>query len=258
LPHPSSNLSSSPQLQGVGHQLIKLKTVDSTNNYAMASVHAGLASHGTIYYAESQTAGKGQREKGWVSEPGKNITLSIVLEPLFLQIPQQFQLSAAIAVACHDFLCSKVKTEFTIKWPNDLYWNDRKAGGILIENVIQGGRWKYAIAGIGINVNQERFPEGLSHAVSLRQITGTSYPVDELIHELAGRVEARISELRNGDFGTLQRYNELLFGRDQWVRLKKGNIAFETKVKEVNASGQLITEDSLQRSFDFGEVTLVL
>src|SRR5882757_6514301 len=94
--------SKNSNLLSIGHSFIELGSVDSTNNYAMAQVHAGMAFHGTMFFAYDQWAGKGQRGKSWTSTPGENILLSTVLEPVNLPIIQQFALSAAVALACHD------------------------------------------------------------------------------------------------------------------------------------------------------------
>ncbi|HXL72345.1 MAG TPA: biotin--[acetyl-CoA-carboxylase] ligase, partial [bacterium] len=146
-------------LLSIGHAFIELGSVDSTNNYAMARAAAGLADHGTLYFAHEQWAGKGSRGRTWTSKPGENIILSAVLEPVALVSSQAFALSACVALACHDLFSQYAGAEATrIKWPNDLYWGDRKAGGILIENNFRGDRWAFAIAGIGININQTEFP----------------------------------------------------------------------------------------------------
>jgi BirA family biotin operon repressor/biotin-[acetyl-CoA-carboxylase] ligase len=122
------NLLSYP---AIGQRLIILPSIDSTNNYAMGQANAGLAGHGTVYFALEQTAGKGQRGKSWITTVGENIMMSVVIEPQSLKINDQFLLSAAIALGCYDFFKSYAGDEISIKWPNDIYWRDRKAGGYL-------------------------------------------------------------------------------------------------------------------------------
>jgi len=121
-----------------GGNLTILESVDSTNNYAMAMVRTGLAKHGDGYFANAQLQGKGQRGKVWQTEPGTNIILSLAMRPLNLTLSRQFHFSAAIALAVRDFFDAYSGGDTTIKWPNDIYWRDRKAGGILIENIIVG------------------------------------------------------------------------------------------------------------------------
>ncbi len=234
-----------------------LDTVGSSNNYAMQQVHDGLAKHGMAWFASEQTAGKGQRGKNWASEKGKNIALSLVLEPGKLKITNQFHLSAAIALTAFELLKTYAGEEIKIKWPNDLYWRDRKAGGVLIENKFQGKTWKWAVIGIGINVNQTEFNKDLINPVSLKQVTGKTFDVIKLAKELHFLLMKNLEAARNLD-ETLQRYNEQLYKINQLVTLRKAGIKFETVIKEVSPQGKLITVDAIEREFDFGEVEWVL
>ncbi|MEO6316868.1 MAG: biotin--[acetyl-CoA-carboxylase] ligase, partial [Chitinophagaceae bacterium] len=104
----------------------------------MAKVRTGLAKHGDGYFAMAQVQGKGQRGKAWLTDPGTNIILTLVLNTSGLQLAQQFLFNAAIALGIHDFFAANAGDETTIKWPNDIYWRDRKAAGLLIENIIGG------------------------------------------------------------------------------------------------------------------------
>ena len=246
-----------------------LDSVDSTNNYAMAKVHAGLAKHGDGWYAHHQTTGKGQRGKKWHTGNGKNIAISIVIEPSRLLISEQFKLSAATALACFDFFSAYAGDETTIKWPNDIYWRDRKAGGILIENVIgkstgtaspaNRSKWKFAIAGIGININENSFDTELTNAVSLKQITGKDFEPVELAKQLHQLVLKRVHELYEKPFeAVLKEYNKHLYKINQPVWLKKNNIDFESVIKGVTETGQLYTTDRIDNFFDFGEVEWIL
>ena len=125
----------------LGLPFIELQSVDSTNNYARQQIHAGLAQHGLAIFTHEQVAGKGQRGKVWATEKGTNIILSLVIKPQPLQLTQQFQLSACAAVAVHEFFMKYAGDETKIKWPNDLYWQDRKAGGILVESIVGSREW---------------------------------------------------------------------------------------------------------------------
>ena len=249
-----------------------LDSVGSTNNYAMAKVHAGLAKHGNAYYCAIQTEGKGQRGKNWHTGNGQNIALSIIIQPAQLLVRQQFILSALVALACYEFFEAYAGDETKIKWPNDIYWNDRKAGGILIENVIGSVKqentdiyqnvntiWKYAIVGIGININQILFDKELSNVVSLKQITGKNYDVIDLAKALHFKVLNMLDKLSANSFEEiLFLYNQHLYKKDCLVKLKKGNIVFETRIKSVSEKGELCTIDAVERFFNFGEVQWVL
>lgn len=236
-----------------------LDKVDSTNNYAIATVHAGMATHGMAWFAKQQTAGKGQRGKEWVSNRSKNIILSIAVVPLGLLASQQFYLSATVALGCYDFFSKHASGATAIKWPNDLYWNDRKAGGILIENVFKGKNWNWAVIGIGININETQFSANTINAVSLKQITGKEYDVIALAKELYEKIMQRYEYLQTGNFkAILEEYNEYLFKKNCTVLLKKDNARFETRIKKVNEYGQLVTDDKMERVFNWGEVEWVL
>lgn len=236
-----------------------LDTVDSTNNYAMARVQAGMASHGMAWFAHEQTAGKGQRGKGWETQPGKNIAMSLVLQPDFLDARQQFYLSAAIALACFEFFSGYAGEETKIKWPNDLFWRDRKAGGVLIENVFHGKKWKWAIVGIGININQVSFDKAIKNPVSLKQITGKEFDTVALAKELYTLLMKKIQELSTRSFDKiLEDYNTHLYKLNKNVLLKIENSIFETVIKTISAEGKLLTVDSTDREFDFGEVEWIL
>jgi len=236
-----------------------LDTVDSTNNYAMGQVHAGLARHGAGWFARVQTAGKGQRGKSWAAEPGLNIALSVVVQPAFVSIQQPFAMSAAVAAVCFDFFNGYAGAGTAIKWPNDIYFGDRKAGGILIENIFQGSDWKWAVAGMGININQMAFNDHLKNAVSLKEISNKEYDVEQLARELHALLIERLSDPQfMQKERLLDHYNTHLYKRNQTVKLKRENMVFETTIRGVTGNGQLITEDVVERHFDFGSVEWLL
>ena len=242
------------QNRQIGDPFVELESVDSTNNYAMAQVHAGLAFHGMVFFAHEQFAGKGQRGKVWAATTGENIMMSIVLQPFFLTTDHQFALSATIALACYDFLDTYCPGDITIKWPNDLYWRDRKAGGILIETVLQGSGWSYAICGIGININQTEFSSQLINPVSLHMATGKKYEPVAMAKELCRHLENRYNRLRNLDNVWLDNYNSVLYKKNQTVHLKHGSVYLKACINGVNSKGQLHTGGDQVRVFNFGEI----
>ena len=245
-------------LLAIGHSFVELEWVDSTNNYAMAQARAGKAAHGTLVFAHDQREGKGQRGRAWESRPGENIVLSAVLEPVAFPPSAAFGLSAAVALACHDLFSRYAGPEsVTIKWPNDLYWNDRKAGGILIENQFKGIRWVLAVAGMGININQVVFDVAARTPVSLRQITGRTFDVPALARELGAFLDRRYSEWEAGE-PLIGAYNRVLYRRDEEVQLKKDQAVFRTRIEGVSPGGQLVTRDVLERRFNFGEVEWII
>lgn len=233
------------------NQLIELESVDSTNNYAMARIHEGLASNGMIYLARHQWAGRGQRGKTWVSEPGQNLIMSVVVEPSPLNISQQFLFSAAVAMAILDLLEGFQIQNLKIKWPNDIYWNDRKAGGLLIESIVSGQTWSWAVIGIGLNLNQLDFPGEIPNAISLRQITGAMYEPVDIARSLTYGIRERISILYKNPDQILLEFNNSLYKKDQIITFRKNDEIFVSALKGINANGWMITEDGI---FKPGEV----
>ena len=130
--------------------------------------------------AVEQYAGRGQVGTQWESEKGKNLTASILLYPSFISPTNQFNLSIAVSLGIRDALHNILKQEVWIKWPNDIYVNNKKIGGILIENILQGSTWKYAIIGIGINVNQTAFSTDAKNPTSIREILHESYVIVDI------------------------------------------------------------------------------
>ncbi len=247
----------------------------------MAQVRTGLANHGDGFFAMAQVKGKGQRGKTWVTEPGTNIILTLVMRPQGLLLQQPFKFSAAIALAVHDFFSFYAGSETTIKWPNDIYWRDRKAGGILIESVVANRasaadnqeslvlspapsdyrlptdeyrlneRW--AIIGTGININQTDFPPAIRNAVSLKQVTGKNWDVIELAKDLCGKIQYRYEQLLT-DSSWLHAYNDRLYKKGQTVKFKKDSRIFTATVQEVDLQGRLVLKTAAEEYFGFGEI----
>lgn len=238
------------------NSVVILTSVDSTNNYAMGMIRDGVAKHGGAWFSYEQTHGKGRRGKVWNAEKGKNIILSIAVNTRFLTVYQHFFLSVAVSLGCIDFFTKYAGDETKIKWPNDIFWNDRKAGGILIENVIKGNAWQWAVIGIGFNINQTEFNlDSIHKPVSLKQITGKNFDIIQLANELYEAIMRRYDELQNKGYEKmLEEYNQYLFGLRKTVKLKKDNAVFETTIKGVSPQGKLITADTIEREFGFDEV----
>lgn len=235
-----------------------LSSVESTNNYAMAKLHAGMVDHGFCLLALEQTAGRGQRGKQWLSKPGHNITMSSVFSPE-MQAHNRlhtfpFVFSASMALGCYDFIKDFNISGVSIKWPNDLYINDRKAGGILIENTYKGDTWHRSVVGTGININQDEFPEAARQPISLKMITGLQYNIITLGKKLFDYLLNRFET--TGD-ATMAEYNSLLYRKGAEVKLKKDNIVFSAVVDHVSESGELVTGGRIEQRFKVGEVEFV-
>jgi BirA family biotin operon repressor/biotin-[acetyl-CoA-carboxylase] ligase len=269
LPQPLQPGPLEPSPKTIGLPFIELQSVDSTNNYARQQIHADLAVHGMSVFAHNQTEGKGQMGRKWVSEKEANIALSVIIQPSFLTPMQQFHLSACAAVSAHELVSKYAGNDTKIKWPNDLYWQDRKAGGVLIESVIssklspvsnpESRGWLWAIIGIGINVNQTIFPDWLPNPVSLKQITGKSFDTVLLAKEFCGMLNKNFIILRNGGFEKIYAlYLASLYKKDSAVKFKKGSRIFEATIKTVSQSGKLIVKHGIEEVLDFAEVEWLL
>ena len=260
-------MSQPPATPTIGLPFIELPSVDSTNNYARALIRGEYLPerqeeprHGMAVFAHQQTAGKGQRGKSWEAEKDTGIALSVLLKPGFLGTGQQFQLSATVAVAVEAFFRKYAGDETKIKWPNDLYWQDRKAGGILIENSLSGsGSWEWAIVGIGININQTRFPSELPNPVSLKQITGKEFNPLLLVHDLCRELDIAYRQLETTGFPAIyEHYCARLYKAGQSTRFKKETRVFEALVKNVTPDGRLLLQHGTEEEYNFGEIEWVI
>ncbi len=200
----------------LGAPLIELPSIDSTNIYAMEQIKAGKAISGSCYNTPFQTHGKGQHGRIWESEKGQNLLCSYVLELKSLNPSKnwgpedQKGLSAAVAIGAKAFFGAHAGDETLIKLPNDIYWRDRKAGGILIENSLRGTEWTWAVIGIGFNINQTSFSPDAPNPVSLRQITGRQWEIARLQTELSKALTERIQNwIQVGEEATIENMKPL-------------------------------------------------
>ena len=239
----------------IGNPLTILEQIESSNNYATGLALQGLAQHGHAVLARFQSAGKGQRGRTWLGAPGQNIALSVVLDMKGTDLSRNFDLSMAISLGVYDYIFETTGQKTRIKWPNDIYLYDRKAVGILIENKITGQCWRWAIAGIGINMNQERFPEEMADkAVSLRQLTGQLYDIEEAARQLCTYLETRYQQFLQRPDSLLRDYNEVLYLKDQKATLCYKGTSYLCRIQGVDAFGRLRIEGAPVPYFQFGEV----
>lgn len=226
--------------------LYALDTIDSTNNYAISLLDDGMAHHGDVVWALEQTAGKGQRGKKWEAKPGENIMMTLLVQPGQVLTNNPFHLNMLVANTITSYFRNIYPYwNVTIKWPNDIFINAKKTVGILIENVFRGSQWSYAIIGMGINVNQDTFPEHLVNATSLLIESGLGYELKEIITDLRAGI---LNQLQGSDGGSFEKvrqvYNENLFGVGTFrsFRLSTDEDPFEAKVLEVDAEGMLVLQ----------------
>lgn len=242
----------------IGEPFLVLDTVDSTNVHALQLAAGQDVGHGTVVFARRQTAGKGQRGQSWQAEPGSSILMSVVLDTAGIEGGCGFPLSVAAALAGSDLLRGLLGEAARIKWPNDLYWQDSKAGGILIENILRGGHCRRSVVGIGINVNQAAFDASLPNPVSIRQATGHLHDPEALAKDLCVHLEARLSALAAGEWsGLLSAYNGRLYGRGRPLRFRGEEGVFTGIVEAVDAQGILTILRPQAVRYRHGEVAFV-
>lgn len=225
-------------MAGTDLKLIELEFTDSTNNYAMQLVNDDKAQPGTTVVARSQGGGKGQRGRKWTDTPGESLLMSVVLAPK-QPLTEQFVFSASVAVAIANVLQNMVgDTPVAIKWPNDIIINDKKAGGILIENVLRGSNWTHSVIGFGLNVNQTEFPDSLPNATSLQIVTGKDFEINALARQIGEHVLAS-SLFPKSAQRTMENYNELLYRKGLMQQFEDNGAMREAKIMGVNSDGTI-------------------
>ena len=232
----------------LGLPFTELTEVDSTNIYAMNQVKTNLAGHGAAFLAQKQWAGKGQMGKVWEAQSGQNILLSLVLDPKKLVFNgsdlDPSIVSMFIAVGTFNFFTRYGGDETRIKWPNDIYWRDRKAAGILIENSFRGPIWQWSIAGMGVNINQTNFGTELNKAVSLKQITGKTYLVKDLAVELCKHIQDALDILVTQGPDVLNTlYNNALYKKGELVTVAVNEVIKTVTICRVLSNGYLEIEN---------------
>jgi BirA family transcriptional regulator, biotin operon repressor / biotin---[acetyl-CoA-carboxylase] ligase len=245
----------------VGQNFVRLTEADSTNNFLRNLLsNSKPLPEGTVIMAENQYEGRGQQQNGWQTEPGKNLTFSILLNPVFLPLTSQFDLTRAISLGVFDALEPLLGEKLKIKWPNDIYYGEYKLGGMLIENIVQGGQIKSSIIGIGLNINQEVFPPNLPNAVSVKQILHADYDLKALLSEICRHVEAWYLNLRAGKLSFIrENYLSRLYWLNEKQSFKTQSGIFSGTIKDVRDNGLLVVENNNggQLEFNLKEIEFI-
>lgn len=224
----------------IGKVMQSLQEVDSTNAYLRRLLDSGEnVPDGSIVSAASQSAGRGQGNRQWLSEPGQNITMSILFRPAFLSPRHLFYFNKSVALSLCEF-ASDYTSGCRIKWPNDLYAERCKIGGVLIESLLAGDTVKYVITGIGININQEKFPPGLPNPASLRMLTKKTYDLQELAEGMSICIERNYLRLRASDFHTLDAaYHASLYGMGKEMQFLCKGKSVRGTIQNVDPEGRI-------------------
>ncbi len=240
-------------------QIIRLKDIGSTNEYLLRLALQQPGWEGAVM-SEHQNAGKGMGNNKWESEVGKNLLFSILLHPTWLPIHNQYLLSMAEAVAIHEVLSEYVQ-EITIKWPNDIYWRNRKISGTRIDTNIIGNRIGDMIIGTGININQKTFISDAPNPVSLWQITHTEYNITDILHKILAAFEHYYTMMTNADYNTIiHQYHINMYRRKGFHKYRDTNGEFEAAIKEVLPNGilKLQRTDYTISEYLFKEVEFII
>ncbi|WP_242926814.1 biotin--[acetyl-CoA-carboxylase] ligase [Pontibacter vulgaris] len=247
-----------PNTLFMGQQLYFLPVCESTNSEAQQLLLKNEATEGCTVITDEQTKGRGQRGNVWEAAPGKNITLSVILSPTFVAVRHQFYLNMAVSLAVLDLLHEQGATEALIKWPNDLYLEDKKLGGILIENTINSYSLQHSIVGIGLNINQLHF--GHATATSLAMLLGYDLDLNKLIARLLELLEKRYLELRNGKTEKLRyEYLQALYRYQERHTFEVNGKRVEGSIVGINEDGRLAVEiENELRYFAFKEIAYVI
>lgn len=222
----------------------------------MQLIDADKAQPGMTVLTKAQTKGKGQRGKTWADQPGESLLMSLVTEPQ-LGLEHQFVFSATVATAIVKVLERLYpKWQIHIKWPNDIIINDKKAGGILIENILRGSKWSYAVIGFGLNVLQKDFSPDLPAATSLYLASGVLFEVDQLLQLLRQEIIQQLTRPESTDT-VMHTYNKHLYQKNAWQQFDQDSRETYYLLKQVHTNGQLETVDGegATHFFNHGDIT---
>lgn len=240
-------------------KLIRLDETDSTNRF-LREYHSEEGLRMTVAVAAYQTNGHGQGSNSWESERGMNLTFSLKAHPKGVSANRQFVMLEAMAIAIRDVV-GDYTDDATVKWPNDIYWHDRKISGTLSECTINRGMVKDCIIGTGINVNQMKFVSDAPNPVSLRQITGRETCVDEVLNKLTARFSEQLDRIDVGDYDAIHdEYKSVLYRRNGTYRYRDSDGEFRGEIETVEPTGHLVLrkENGEVRKYAFKEVEYLL
>lgn len=240
-------------------KIIRFDEIDSTNSF-LHGYHEGDDVETVVAVAEYQTAGRGQGTNHWESERGKNLTMSVRVAPKGVKSTEQYVLSMCMALAVKDALL-EYSEGMTVKWPNDIYWNDKKISGTLIETTLVGSDVKTCIFGTGININQTEFLSDAPNPVSIKQIVGHEVDREELLKKVMRNLEKYLKIVYSGERKKIHdAYMNCLYRKEGVHKYRDNNGTFEASIERVEDSGHLVlrSTDGRERRYGFKEVAFVL
>lgn len=232
-----------------------------STNVSLAEICSkGYTENLTSVYSSFQTDGRGQRGNKWESEDGKNLLFSFVIFPNGLPAREHFILLQITALALFDTL-SEYTDGISIKWPNDIYWMDRKICGTLIENDLSGMNIERSISGTGVNLNQKIFRSGAPNPISLSLITGQEYDIETVLHKIMNSASIYHRMYENGESDIIQKkYFEAIYRKDGFYMYKDDNGTFDAIIEDIEKDGCLVLKDreGRVRKYLFKEVSYII
>ncbi|MEL6656382.1 MAG: biotin--[acetyl-CoA-carboxylase] ligase [Bacteroidota bacterium] len=225
----------------VGNVVQHFEVLPSTNAYATELLAKTAPNEGTVISAAYQEAGRGQIGSSWTASAGENLLLSVILYPRWLVAQQQFLLSRAVALAVADTITHYVDGQAQVKWPNDVYFGDKKLAGILIQNSLSGKYLQWSVVGIGLNVNEAAFPVDLPKAGSLFLSAGQQFDLAEVQQTLFKRLEQRYLQVKNKPSITRAEYLQHLYRYQEWhhFQMVENGQTFLGQIIGVQENGKL-------------------
>jgi BirA family biotin operon repressor/biotin-[acetyl-CoA-carboxylase] ligase len=231
---------------------IYYESIDSTNEEMQRIIQKSDIEEGTVILTGFQTSGKGHMGNTWESEPGKNLLMSMLFLPDFLRPEYQFYLSRIVSLALLELIgsyCDNV----TVKWPNDMNVKNKKIAGILIENHLKGDKIEKSIAGIGLNVNQEKFSSNIPDPTSLCMETGCHIDMTTLLDKLLDKLEEKYNMLVNNELDVIDRsYHDHLYGFGEIRNFSSRRKKFRAMITGTEPTGELILETEKGEILKFG------
>lgn len=223
--------------------IITIEKVESTQNYLIELSRKTELQEGIVINALSQFKGVGQFENKWESEDGKNLTFSLLLKPRFLNPCDQFLLTQVLSLAISDYLLTQTDKPVSIKWPNDIYIGKKKICGILVKNQLFGATFENSFCGIGLNVNQEKFPP-LPNPTSLFLETEKQFELNEVLKAVLENIGFRYNQLKSEEIEILQQdYMQRLLYKDIFASYIYKGREIEARIFDVNEYGHLLLEE---------------
>lgn len=241
-------------------EIIHITETDSTNKYIRERMQQASLDEGSVVWTDFQTAGRGQAGNAWESEPTRNLTFSVVIYPESIPANAQFLISQITALSVKEML-NRYIDDVTVKWPNDIYWKDKKICGMLIENDLTGKDIYCSVIGIGININQELFKSEAPNPVSLTNITRQLYDIETELHSFLRIFYDYYLLLLKGEFSTIRtRYRNALYRGNGYYTYKDEQGVFDACISGIEPTGHILLQlrNGYIRRYAFKEVKCVI